>query len=61
MSSEIPIEKLSETQYAIIGELTDAVGKLGACVGLLAALGSWGDTLPESKILEMLQDLNKIT
>lgn len=54
------IEKLNPTQYKIIHELTRAVEQLGGGVGLLAALGSWGDTLPEAEILEMLQDYNAL-
>jgi len=52
------IEKLSPIQYEIVAALCDAVTKLGGSRGLLACLGSWGDTLPQEQILQMLQELN---
>lgn len=39
------IEKLNPTQYAILREICKSVSKLGGSIGLLAAIGSWGDTL----------------
>lgn len=52
------IEQLSPIQYAIIKELCTAVDILKGGSGLLAILGSWGDTLPESEILSMLKEWN---
>ena len=52
------IEKLSTVQYAIVEELCTAVAKLGGSRGLLACLGSWGDTLPQEEILQMLKEYN---
>lgn len=53
------IVKLTDTQYEILGELIKAMSALGASGGLLAIVGSWGDTLPEIEILEMLKDWNR--
>lgn len=53
------IRKLTDTQYAILGELMKAMSTLGASGGLLAIVGSWGDTLPEVEILAMLKDWNQ--
>lgn len=53
------IEKLTDTQYEILGELANALSALGASGGLLSIVGSWGDTLPEAEILEMLRDWNQ--
>lgn len=52
------VEKLNETQYAIIRELQKAVADLSGDIGIQAALGSWGDTLPEADVLQMLRDYN---
>jgi len=53
------IEKLSPIQNEIVAEIAEIAHKLGANVGVLAALGSWGDTLPEVNVLQMLRDSNK--
>lgn len=53
------IEKLTSIQYEILGELAIAMSALGASGGLLAIVGSWGDTLPEVEILQMIKDWNK--
>jgi hypothetical protein len=49
------IEKLRPIPYEIIRELSAAF-RLGAEVGIFAALHSWGDTVPESEVLKMLSD-----
>ena len=54
------IEKLSETQIAIIDEISRAFDRLGAERGIFVALHSWGDTMPDVDILEMLRDQNKM-
>ena len=58
VQNELVIEKLRPIQYEIIEELCKAFHDLKSPVGFLAALGSWGDTLPESEILVMLKDMN---
>ena len=54
------IEKLSDTQVAIIAEISRAFDRLGAERGIFAALHSWGDTMPDFDILEMLRKQNDI-
>ena len=54
------IEKLSETQIAIIDEISRAFDRLGAERGIFVALHSWGDTMPDFDILEMLRKQNDI-
>jgi hypothetical protein len=54
------IEKLQPVQYQIIEEIVTSLNSLGACVGLLAAISSWGDTLPEQDVLLMLKELNQM-
>ena len=54
------IEKLSETQIAIIDEISRAFDRLGAERGIFVALHSWGDTMPDFDILEMLRKQNEM-
>lgn len=54
------IESLTPIQHEIIRELSRAFERLGAEVGVFAALNSWGDTLPESEVLEMLREQNEM-
>ena len=54
------IEKLSDTQVAIIAEISRAFDRLGAERGIFAALHSWGDTMPDFDILEMLRKQNEM-
>ena len=54
------IKKLSDTQVAIIAEISRAFDRLGAERGIFAALHSWGDTMPDFDILEMLRKQNEI-
>ncbi len=54
------IEKLSETQIAIIDEISRAFDRLGAERGIFVALHSWGDTMPDFDILEMLRKQNQM-
>jgi hypothetical protein len=53
------MKKLADTQYEIIRKLATAMSALGASGGLLAIVGSWGDTLPEIEILAMIKDWNQ--
>ncbi|MFW2078844.1 hypothetical protein ACG94X_14205 [Acinetobacter sp. ULE_I010] len=52
------IEKLSKVQLEIIAEIQRSFDLLGANSGLMACVGSWGDTLPQEDILQMLKDWN---
>ena len=52
------IEKLSETQIAIIDEISPAFDRLGAERGIFAALHSWGDTMSDLEVLQMLKEQN---
>ena len=54
------IKKLSDTQVAIIDEISRAFDRLGAERGIFAALHSWGDTMPDFDILEMLKEQNQM-
>ena len=54
------IEKLSDTQVAIIAEISRAFDRLGAERGIFVALHSWGDTMPDFDILEMLRKQNQM-
>ena len=54
------IEKLSDTQVAIIAEISRAFDRLGAERGIFVALHSWGDTMPDFDILEMLKEQNQM-
>lgn len=52
------MERLTQTQYAIIGEIARALESLGAPPKLLGAVQSWGDTLEEEAVLDLLQTWN---
>ena len=54
------IKKLSDTQVAIIAEISRAFDRQGAERGIFVALHSWGDTMPDFDILEMLRKQNEI-
>ena len=53
------IEKLSDTQVAIIAEISRAFDRLGAERGIFAALHSWGDTMSDLEVLQMLKEQNQ--
>ena len=53
------IEKLSDTQVAIIAEISRAFDRLGAERGIFVALHSWGDTMPDLEVLQMLKEQNQ--
>lgn len=48
------INELTPIQYEIVREIYKAFENLGAGMELLAAIGSWGDTLPEEDVLDGL-------
>lgn len=48
------IETLRPVQYEIIKELAKLTHALKAPLGVQAAIGSWGDTLTEEEVLELL-------
>lgn len=52
------MKQLTKTQYAIIGEIARALEKLGAPPKLLGAVNSWGDTLEDEAVLDLLQTWN---
>ena len=52
------INKLTETQHAIINEISTCLENLGASVGYFVAIHSWGDTQSDENVLQMLKDQN---
>jgi hypothetical protein len=42
----------------VIKKISRAFDRLGAERGIFVALHSWGDTLPDVEILQMLKELN---
>ncbi len=52
------IQTLTPIQLEIISEISRAFDRLGAEVGIFAALHSWGDTMPEEQVLQMLREQN---
>ena len=50
---------MNSIQREIIGELYRALVLLGADSGLLGAVGSWGDSLPEKDVLSNLRAWNE--
>lgn len=58
MARENKVEKLKPIQYKILQEIYKACEALDADPDLLALINSWGDTLPEDHILDMLEDYN---
>jgi hypothetical protein len=59
MNKQPEINQLSPIQYEIIRQIVAVLDKLGASVGVFAALGSWGDTLPEEDVFCMLKAENE--
>lgn len=58
MNTQSSVEKLPQIQLDIIGEISKSLELLGANSGLMACVGSWGDTLPQEDILQMLKEWN---
>ncbi len=52
------ITKLTPIQYRIVEEIIDAIDILGGKNDLTTPLCSWGDTLTEGQVLEMLIEWN---
>ena len=50
---------MTATHHAIVREIYTALEKLGAPYKLLAAVGSWGDTLDDAEVLDMLKTWNE--
>lgn len=46
-------------QLSIVAELSEALEKIDAPPKLRAIVGSWGDTLGEEEILELLKEWNE--
>jgi len=53
------IEKLNHTQYKIVEQIIGAIDILGGKNDLTTPLCSWGDTLPEKDVLQMLTEWNE--
>ena len=49
---------MTAQREAIIREIYKAVERLGGSRELLAAIGSWGNTMSDDEVLECLQQLN---
>ena len=53
------ITKFTQTQYDIIAEISKGIQRItGGDAGFESAVNSWGDTLPDEDILQILKDLN---
>lgn len=50
---------VSDIQLQILREVAKTFELLGANSGIMAMVGSWGDTLPQEDILDMWRDWNK--
>jgi hypothetical protein len=57
----MPEKLLSPIQNKIVQEISKAFEKFGATSDLLAIVNSWGDTLEESEVFEMLAHWNSVT
>ena len=52
------IIQFSDTQQKIVSELAQAFAHLNADKAIFTILGSWGDTLPDQEILQMIRQFN---
>jgi hypothetical protein len=52
------LDTLTPTQHLIVGEVSDALHRIGAPKELCAAVGSWCDTLSEPAVLDALRRFN---
>lgn len=50
--------KYTETQLKIIASLQQLLADMGAQSDLLSIIGSWGDTLADEEILQMLNEFD---
>lgn len=55
---ENTVNVLSPLQHSIKNEIATALINFGAKSDLMSIIGSWGDTLHEDEILEMLKEWN---
>ena len=53
------IEKLTPIQYKIVEQIIEAIDILGGKNDCTTPLCSWGDTLPEKDVLQMLTEWNE--
>lgn len=53
------IEKLTPIQYRIVEEIIEAIDILGGKNDLTTPLCSWGDTISERAVLEMVTQWNE--
>ena len=53
------IRVMTQIESEIKDEIYRAMEKLGAPYKLLAAVGSWGDTLDDAEVLDMLRTWNE--
>lgn len=60
MDTEMVKTCLDGTGLKIVQELYKAVNSVTPDPGLLSCIGSWGDTLDDSEILEMLKTWNEM-
>jgi hypothetical protein len=51
---------LDDTGNAIVRELYKAVGSLTDDPSLLSCIGSWGDTMDDAEVLQMLKRWNEM-
>lgn len=51
---------LDQTGLQIVRELYKAVNSITPDLGLLSCIGSWGDTLDDVEILDMLKSWNEM-
>jgi len=62
MEGNLMIERLNPTQYEIVSQLVELFEKHGdgtlAVIDIVSVLNSWGDTLPEEEILNLLKLIN---
>lgn len=52
------MSKFNPIQLQVIAEISRTLDRFGAERGVFAALHSWGDTLPDVEITQMLKELN---
>ncbi len=50
---------MTSTQLAIVREISFALIKLNADIDLRSIVGSWGDTLSDELVLELIEEYNK--
>jgi hypothetical protein len=58
MENNVRITQFSEIQYEIINEIAVAMHKLGGKSDLVSTVMSWGDTLPDEDVFDLLKQWN---